>query len=99
MKDGIGEGSTREDHAEVANQVYDAYSRAQEVRALAGIVGKAGLTEIDLKYMDVGDVLLKKNSSHKQLMRIELLTKHLLSYGRLYQNYQRMKLLKSKTST
>ena len=27
--------STREDHAEVANQVYDAYSRAQEVRALA----------------------------------------------------------------
>ena len=49
MKDGIGEGSTREDHAEVANQVYDAYSRAQEVRALAGIVGKAGLTEIDLK--------------------------------------------------
>ena len=41
---------------EISNQVYDAYSRAQEVRALAGIVGKAGLTEIDLKYMDVGDV-------------------------------------------
>ena len=60
MKDGIGEGSTREDHAEVANQVYDAYSRAQEVRALAGIVGKAGLTEIDLKYMDVGDVFEKE---------------------------------------
>ena len=60
MKDGIGEGSTREDHSEVANQVYDAYSRAQEVRALAGIVGKAGLTEIDLKYMDVGDVFEKE---------------------------------------
>ena len=43
MKDGIGEGSTREDHGEISNQVYDAYSRAQEVRALAGIVGKAGL--------------------------------------------------------
>ena len=55
MKDGIGEGRTREDHGEISNQNYDAYSRAQEVRALAGIVGKAGLTEIDLKYADVGD--------------------------------------------
>jgi V/A-type H+-transporting ATPase subunit B len=60
MKDGIGEGSTRADHSEVSNQVYDAYSRAQEVRALAGIVGKAGLTEIDLKYMDVGDTFEKE---------------------------------------
>ena len=60
MKDGIGEGSTRDDHSEIANQVYDAYSRAQEVRALAGIVGKAGLTEIDLKYMNVGDVFEKE---------------------------------------
>ncbi|MEK6865678.1 MAG: V-type ATP synthase subunit B, partial [Thermoproteota archaeon] len=60
MKDGIGAGSTREDHSEISNQVYDAYSRAQEVRALAGIVGKAGLTDIDLKYMDVGDVFEKE---------------------------------------
>ena len=30
------------------------------MRALAGIVGKAGLTEIDLKYMDVGDVFEKE---------------------------------------
>ena len=60
MKDGIGEGSTREDHSEVANQVYDAYSRAQEVRALAGIVGKTGLTDIDLNYMNVGDVFEKE---------------------------------------
>ena len=60
MKDGIGEGSTREDHGEISNQVYDAYSRAQEVRALAGIVGKAGLTEIDLKYLDLGDTFEKE---------------------------------------
>ncbi|ABK78067.1 archaeal/vacuolar-type H -ATPase subunit B [Cenarchaeum symbiosum A] len=57
MKDGIGEGRTREDHQEISNQNYDAYSRAQEVRALAGIVGKAGLTDIDLRYMGVGDSL------------------------------------------
>jgi len=55
MKDGVGEGRTRADHMEIANQMYDAYSRAQEVRALSEIVGKAGLTGIDIKYMDVGD--------------------------------------------
>ena len=60
MKDGIGEGSTRDDHQEISNQNYDSYSRAQEVRALAGIVGKAGLTDIDLKYMDAGDSFEKK---------------------------------------
>ncbi len=55
MKDGIGEGSTRADHQEISNQNYDAYSRSQEVRALAGIVGKAGLTGVDLKYLEFGD--------------------------------------------
>ena len=60
MKDGIGEGSTRADHQEISNQNYDAYSRAQEVRALAGIVGKAGLTPIDLNYTNFGDEFEKK---------------------------------------
>jgi V/A-type H+-transporting ATPase subunit B len=55
MKDGIGEGKTREDHDGVSNQLYDAYSRAQEVRALSEIVGKAGLTGVDLKYLEFGD--------------------------------------------
>lgn len=60
MKDGIGESRTREDHQEISNQNYDAYSRSQEVRALAGIVGKAGLTDIDLKYMNVGEAFEKE---------------------------------------
>jgi V/A-type H+-transporting ATPase subunit B len=55
MKDGVGEGKTRTDHMEVGNQLYDAYSRAQEVRALAEIVGKAGLTGVDFKYLGAGD--------------------------------------------
>ena len=38
-----------------SNQNYDAYSRSQEVRALAGIVGKAGLTGVDLTYLEYGD--------------------------------------------
>ena len=56
MKGGVGEGKTRADHMEVGNQLYDAYSRTQEVRALAEIVGRAGLTGIDLKYLDSGDM-------------------------------------------
>jgi len=60
MKDGIGEGQTRADHQEISNQNYDAYSRAQEVRALAGIVGKGGLTGVDLNYLDFGDDFEKK---------------------------------------
>jgi len=55
MKDGVGEGKTRADHMEVSNQLYDAYARAQEVRALSEIVGKAGLTGVDLKYLEFGD--------------------------------------------
>ncbi len=60
MKDGIGEGRTRSDHQEISNQNYDAYSRAQEVRALAGIVGKTGLTDIDTKYLEIGDKFEKE---------------------------------------
>jgi V/A-type H+-transporting ATPase subunit B len=70
MKDGVGEDKTRSDHMEVGNQLYDAYSRAQEVRALAEIVGKAGLTGVDLKYMEVGDIFetyfLKQNTDENR---------------------------------
>lgn len=56
MKDGIGKGKTREDHADVSNQLYAAYARAVELRALAEIVGKASLTGVDLKYLRFGDI-------------------------------------------
>jgi len=56
MKDGIGKGKTREDHADVSNQLYAVYSRAVELRALAEIVGKASLTGVDLKYLRFDDI-------------------------------------------
>jgi V/A-type H+-transporting ATPase subunit B len=72
MKDGVGEGKTRADHMEVGNQLYDAYSRAQEVRALAEIVGKAGLTGVDLKYLEAGDLFenhfLKQNQDENRTL-------------------------------
>ncbi|HEY4699148.1 MAG TPA: V-type ATP synthase subunit B [Nitrososphaerales archaeon] len=60
MKDGIGEGRTRDDHQNVSDQLYAAYARSQELKALAEIVGKAGLTGVDLKYLDFGEAFEKK---------------------------------------
>ncbi|PKM52772.1 MAG: V-type ATP synthase subunit B, partial [Firmicutes bacterium HGW-Firmicutes-5] len=54
MKDGIGEGYTRADHPQVANQLFASYARVQEVKALASVIGEDELTEIDKKYMDFG---------------------------------------------
>lgn len=54
MKDGIGEGYTREDHPEVANQLFSSYSKVQEVRALSQNIGEDDLSETDRKYMEFG---------------------------------------------
>ena len=54
MKDGIGEGYTREDHTELANQIFSAYSHVQDVKALAQVIGEDELSEIDRKYMEFG---------------------------------------------
>jgi len=54
MKDGIGEGYTREDHPQVANQLFASYARVQEVRALASVIGEEELSPIDKLYMNFG---------------------------------------------
>ena len=51
MRDGIGEGKTREDHKDLSNQLFAAYARAQEVRGLAAIIGEDSLSETDRKYL------------------------------------------------
>jgi len=52
LKDkGIGEGKTREDHADLYNQLYAAYARGKEAQELATIMGEAALSEEDKKYM------------------------------------------------
>ena len=60
MKEGVGEGKTRNDHQNVSSQLYSAYSRALELRALAEIVGKAGLAPTDIKYLEFGDLFEEK---------------------------------------
>jgi V/A-type H+-transporting ATPase subunit B len=54
MKDGIGEGFTRGDHAEVANQIFSAYSKVQEIIALAQVIGEDELSDTDKLYMEFG---------------------------------------------
>lgn len=50
MKDAV-KGQTRADHEDVVGQLYDAYTRALDVRALQSIVGDEGLTPTDHAYL------------------------------------------------
>ena len=54
MKDGIGKGRTREDHPRWGAQLYAAYARTQDVRALASVIGEEELSETDQKYLKFG---------------------------------------------
>ena len=60
MKEGIGPGKTREDHAEVSNQLYAAYSRGVELRSLAAVVGEESLSETDRKYLKFADLFERR---------------------------------------
>ena len=54
MKDGIGEGYTRKDHQDVANQLFAAYAHVQEVRSLTSVIGEDELSATDKKFMEFG---------------------------------------------
>ena len=54
MKDGIGKGYTRENHIDISNNIFSAYSKVQEARALAKVLGESDLTEEDKKYIEFG---------------------------------------------
>ena len=55
MQKGIGEGKTREDHQGVANQLFAAYARGNEMRELAMVLGEASLSEVDRQYVTFAD--------------------------------------------
>ena len=65
MKDGIGKGQTREDHADVASQLYAAYAQCIEMRSLASIIGEESLSSREKDYLKFGErfeqKLLKQN--------------------------------------
>ncbi|MFO7925903.1 MAG: V-type ATP synthase subunit B [Halobacteriota archaeon] len=55
MDDGIGEGLTREDHEDTANQLYAAYAEGEDLRDLVNIVGREALSDLDNQYLDFAD--------------------------------------------
>ncbi|HPY88718.1 MAG TPA: V-type ATP synthase subunit B [Spirochaetota bacterium] len=55
MKDGIGEGMTREDHKDVSSQLFACYAKVKEIRALASVIGEEELSDLDRKYLDFGN--------------------------------------------
>ncbi len=54
MKDGIGEGYTREDHQGLANQLFASYAKVIDARSLASVIGEEELSPIDKKYLEFG---------------------------------------------
>lgn len=66
MKDGIGEGFTRADHPDLSNQLFSAYSKVQEVRSLAQVIGEDELTPTDKKYLKFGEVFEREFINQRQ---------------------------------
>ncbi len=54
MKDGIGAGMTRADHAHLASQLFEAYAHVRDLRALASVIGEEELSPLDTTYLKFG---------------------------------------------
>lgn len=52
---GIGPGKTREDHADLSNQLFGAYARGIQAKELAVILGEAALSDTDQAYVRFAD--------------------------------------------
>ncbi len=55
MNAGIGQGKTRPDHRQVADQLYALYAQGRDLRRLVAIVGEAALSEEDRCYLSFAE--------------------------------------------
>lgn len=60
MKDGIGEGYTRKDHQDIANQLFSSYAKVGDARALASVIGEDELSPLDKSYLQFGEAFEKE---------------------------------------
>jgi V/A-type H+/Na+-transporting ATPase subunit B len=60
MNLGIGPGKTREDHRNVADQLYASYAYGRDLRRLVAIVGEEALTDLDREYLKFADAFEQK---------------------------------------
>jgi len=54
MKDGIGKGRARDDQPRWGAQLYAAYAKTQDIRALASVIGEEELSDVDKRYLKFG---------------------------------------------
>lgn len=73
MKDGIGEGYTREDHQPLANQLLATYAKVQDAKALASVIGEDELSQSDKQLLTFGKAFEKEfiNQSFTENRTIE----------------------------
>ncbi len=55
MNLGIGADKTREDHRNVADQLYASYAQGRDLRRLVSIIGEEALSEADRRYLKFAD--------------------------------------------
>ena len=66
MKDGIGEGFTRADHPDLSNQLFASYSKVQDARSLASVIGEDELSDMDKRYLKFGQAFERNFLSQDQ---------------------------------
>lgn len=54
MKDGIGEGYTREDHSALSGQLFASYAKVMDAKSLASVIGEEELSASDKRYIEFG---------------------------------------------
>ncbi|KAF5091416.1 V-type ATP synthase beta chain [anaerobic digester metagenome] len=69
MNLGIGPGKTREDHRNVADQLYASYAYGRDLRRLVAIVGEEALSELDRNYLKFADHFEKRFISQGNVER------------------------------
>jgi V/A-type H+-transporting ATPase subunit B len=74
---GIGPGKTREDHADLSNQLFGAYARGLQAKELAVILGEAALSDTDkafVKFADAFEDRFVRQGAHEERSVEETLT-------------------------
>ena len=69
MNLGIGPDKTREDHRNVADQLYASYAYGRDLRRLVAIVGEEALSELDRNYLKFADHFEKRFISQGNVER------------------------------
>jgi V/A-type H+-transporting ATPase subunit B len=66
MRQGSGAGRTRDDHPEVASQLFASLARARQIQELSELVGTAGLSETDHRHLRFAEAFERRFLAQRQ---------------------------------